>query len=750
MRTSLAMILALLCLAPALAQPPQPETTLPPLQPSDTTNPAATLSSFISACNELFRLVGSGAVANEQDSKVLPAKERILDCLDLSQLPADIRSSAGLESALFLKEVLDRIDLPPPGEIPTESDTEAGNGAKISWKIPGTRIQIAQIDAPGEQADYRFTAETVRRAAEYYRMVRPLPYRSTGREISPDLHDAYLEATKKQPNVSADTSSPRGTLTQFLDACNELHAAIIQGGHFDRSNPEFERVAQRIIACLDTSQLPEYSREYFDAEAAVCLKEVLDRVSLPPPEQIPGIESIEATSGGEALTRWQVPSTQITIARIQDGPRQGEFLFTAGTVAAAPSLFAKRREQPYRTEGRAVSQGFYDWWLSSPGHPTVAAIVDRLPDWANNRFLRLAVWQWAGLAMGIFISLAMMGILIFWGRIRGAQASSRGLLVPWMGFALLLVAAGIPFLFKQFAWHYLTIRSTPIYAVNFASDVVFLLCIVGLIVNGCRRTAETIIAFRRDSPGGLDASLTRIISQVLGIVLAAVVFLEGGRYLGFPVTTLIASAGIGGLALALSAQGLIQGLFGTVTVLMDKPYRVGDWIKVNSHEGVVEDIGLRSTKIRGLNNHLICLPNDKLADAEIENIGKRDRICRISDLHIPLDTPREHVEQAVATIRTILADHEGMDADFPPRVFFNEFNAGSFNIRIIYWYAPPNVWQYYAFCERVNLEVFKAFEQLGIQFSLPQRHSYWKHDDQQGPLEVTLRNQKEQSHESDS
>jgi MscS family membrane protein len=554
-----------------------------------------------------------------------------------------------------------------------------------------------------------------------------------------------LEATKKQPNVSADTSSPRGTLTQFLDACNELHAAIIQGGHFDRSNPEFERVAQRIIACLDTSQLPEYSREYFDAEAAVCLKEVLDRVSLPPPEQIPGIESIEATSGGEALTRWQVPSTQITIARIQDGPRLGEFLFTAGTVAAAPSLFAKRREQPYRTEGRAVSQGFYDWWLSSPGHPTVAAIVDRLPDWANNRFLRLAVWQWAGLAMGIFISLAMMGILIFWGRIRGAQASSRGLLVPWMGFALLLVAAGIPFLFKQFAWHYLTIRSTPIYAVNFASDVVFLLCIVGLIVNGCRRTAETIIAFRRDSPGGLDASLTRIISQVLGIVLAAVVFLEGGRYLGFPVTTLIASAGIGGLALALSAQGLIQGLFGTVTVLMDKPYRVGDWIKVNSHEGVVEDIGLRSTKIRGLNNHLICLPNDKLADAEIENIGKRERICRMSDLHIPLDTPREHMwSKPWPPFALYWRIMKAWTPTFLPECF----STSSTPIRSIFESSTgtphPIVWQYYAFCERVNLEVFEAFERLGIQFSLPQRHSYWKHDDRQGPLEVTLRSQKEQ------
>jgi hypothetical protein len=126
MRTSLAVVFALFCLAPANAQPTQPATAIPPLQPSDTSSPAATLNSFINSCNELFQLIGSGAVANEQDSEVLPAKERILDCLDLSQLPAEISGSAGLESALFLKEVLDRIDLPATTEIPAEERYRRG------------------------------------------------------------------------------------------------------------------------------------------------------------------------------------------------------------------------------------------------------------------------------------------------------------------------------------------------------------------------------------------------------------------------------------------------------------------------------------------------------------------------------------------------------------------------------------------------------------------------------------------------
>jgi MscS family membrane protein len=135
---------------------------------------------------------------------------------------------------------------------------------------------------------------------------------------------------------------------------------------------------------------------------------------------------------------------------------------------------------------------------------------------------------------------------------------------------------------------------------------------------------------------------------------------------------------------------------------------------------------------------LISIPNDLLADSEVENVGRRSHIRRTADLHIPLDTPLEQIERALAIIRKVLENHEGMDPDYPPRVFFTDFNPESFNIRFIHWYAPPDLWKYYAFCETVNLRIFRAFEEQGIQFSLPQRHSYWKTDDQQGPLELTL------------
>jgi len=174
--------------------------------------------------------------------------------------------------------------------------------------------------------------------------------------------------------------------------------------------------------------------------------------------------------------------------------------------------------------------------------------------------------------------------------------------------------------------------------------------------------------------------------------------------------------------------------------VMDKPFRVGERIVVKGHDGIVEEIGLRSTKLRTFDtNHLVSIPNDLMADSEIENIGKRNHIRRTSDLHIPLDTPLEKVERAIAIIRSVLENHQGMESELPPRVFFTEFNPDSFNIRFIYWFTPPDPWQYYAFCEQVNLRIFRAFEEHEIQFALPLRHSYWANDTEQSPLEVIVR-----------
>ena len=211
------------------------------------------------------------------------------------------------------------------------------------------------------------------------------------------------------------------------------------------------------------------------------------------------------------------------------------------------------------------------------------------------------------------------------------------------------------------------------------------------------------------------------------------------------MTTLLASAGVGGLALALAAQDTLKTLLGTIMLLSDKPFRVGEHIIFGKYDGVIEDIGLRSTRIRLLTGHQATIPNDELARTDIENVGRRPYIRRTTDIHIPLDTPREKVEKAVAVIRAVLEDHEGMDPEFPPRVYFFDFSASAFIIRVIYWYKPPKYWDYLAFSEKVNFQIFRAFEEQGIQFSLPARIAHTSIASKEKPIEVTLLEQRHAS-----
>jgi MscS family membrane protein len=173
-------------------------------------------------------------------------------------------------------------------------------------------------------------------------------------------------------------------------------------------------------------------------------------------------------------------------------------------------------------------------------------------------------------------------------------------------------------------------------------------------------------------------------------------------------------------------------------LMADKPFRVGERIVAVGYDGVVEEIGLRSTRIRLLTGHQVTIPNDTLACNDVENVGRRPYIRRASNIHIPLDTPREKIEIAVRIIRHALENHEGMPEDMPPRVFFNEFNDDSFNIRVMYWYQPAEYWDYLAFSERLNLEIMRAFEDQQIGFSLPMRVAHATFDDQEEPIDVRM------------
>ena len=181
----------------------------------------------------------------------------------------------------------------------------------------------------------------------------------------------------------------------------------------------------------------------------------------------------------------------------------------------------------------------------------------------------------------------------------------------------------------------------------------------------------------------------------------------------------------------------MKNLLGSIMILLDKPYKVGQRIVAKGHDGIVEEIGLRSTRIRLLTGHQTAIPNDEMAKIDIENIGQRPHIRRLTNIGITYDTPPEKIEKAVELILKILDNHEGMDPEFPPRAYFSEYNPYSLNILVLYWYHPADYWDYMKFSQGVNLQIAREFQKEGIKFAFPTTTTYLSQEERQ-PLHLNL------------
>lgn len=228
----------------------------------------------------------------------------------------------------------------------------------------------------------------------------------------------------------------------------------------------------------------------------------------------------------------------------------------------------------------------------------------------------------------------------------------------------------------------------------------------------------------------LDDMLVPLVGKSVRVTVAVLVVIQVAEVvIGGPLTTILAGLGVGGLAVALAGKDTIRNFFGSLVILGDKPFQVADRVVIDGHDGFVETVGFRSTKLRRLDGSLVSIPNGDLVDKSIENISSRPSIKRVANITVTYDTSPDKLREAVAIVKDVLADHEGMDPEFPPRVYFSEFDDCSLNIVVYYWYHPPEWWPYLAFSERVNFEILERFNKAGIEFAFPTQTVFLANDD---------------------
>jgi MscS family membrane protein len=215
-----------------------------------------------------------------------------------------------------------------------------------------------------------------------------------------------------------------------------------------------------------------------------------------------------------------------------------------------------------------------------------------------------------------------------------------------------------------------------------------------------------------------------LITQAVKITIVSMGILVVIQNLGYSIGSVLAGLGIGGLAIALAAQDTIANVFGTFVMVIDKPFKKGDWVRFRDIDGDVETIGFRSTKVRTWEKSLKILPNKLLTSEVIENFSEMPKRRVSTRIGIPYSTPPDKVMQLRDEMENILHEDPGVDQDYL-FVYFDNFAPSSLEL-FVYYFTKTTVWKdYLEVRQTINIKFMKAAASLGISFAFPSQTVYF-------------------------
>lgn len=252
---------------------------------------------------------------------------------------------------------------------------------------------------------------------------------------------------------------------------------------------------------------------------------------------------------------------------------------------------------------------------------------------------------------------------------------------------------------------------------GYASTVAFSLALFWLFLRAFNTVLDHVHELARARQLGIAAFMPWIKKALVTIFVVFGVLMVA-QSLGADVKAFLAGLGLGGLAFALAAQDTIANLFGSVVVAIDQPFKIGEAVQIGATIGVVEDIGLRSTKIRTLDKSLVIIPNKTVAAEAITNLSRFTQRRVAQTLGLTYDTTPEQMEGIVADLRRIITESEGVDKGSVV-VYFNNYGASSLDILVVYLTVSPDFVEHLKVRERLNLAFMRAVSARGLSFAFP-------------------------------
>jgi MscS family membrane protein len=480
--------------------------------------------------------------------------------------------------------------------------------------------------------------------------------------------------------------TPRKAMLGYLDACRA-------GDYKDAAK------------YLDLQNVPPAARAARGPTLARELKTVLDRTlwvdldklsdapegdrqdGLPPQRDLVG--TIEAAKG-------PVP---IYLDRVQHegGPT---WQIAAATVAHAPSLY---REFGYGPLGDLLPPMFFEI-----------------------RFLEVQLWQWLGLviliAVAVVVSWSATGLILRSSRVliqRTRSTLAPHLLDLGVGpirliLAILVFTAGM----------YSLALAVPVQdffaALQKALLILAVTWLLARIVEVAAQAVQQRWVLRGEQLAASAVPLGRRTVKVLVWFLAGLAVMQN---FGINVTSILAGLGIGGIAVALAAQKTVENLFGGVTLIMDHPVRVGDFCRFGDKIGTVEDVGLRSTRVRTLDRTVVTIPNGQFAGMALENFTKRDRIWFHTTLGLRYETRPDQLRYILIELKKLLVAHPKVDPA-PARIRFVGFGAYSLDLEIFAYILTSDYDEFLAIQEDLLLRIMEIVDTTGSGFAFPSQTIY--------------------------
>ncbi len=223
--------------------------------------------------------------------------------------------------------------------------------------------------------------------------------------------------------------------------------------------------------------------------------------------------------------------------------------------------------------------------------------------------------------------------------------------------------------------------------------------------------------------GAEARTLVPLLGNFLRVAVGIVALLVALAQFGYPVGTLLAGLGIGGIAVALAAQKTVEHLFGSVSLAADKAFRVGDWVRAGGTEGTVERIGLRSTSIRTIDRTVVRVPNGRLADERIETFGERDRILLKTFLDVTYETTPAQLEAIRETIEATLRAHPQVWPDVI-RVHVTDLTESAIRYEIVAWFRTTEWVEFLGIRHALFLRFLEIVRQHDSSLAFPSRTVY--------------------------